>query len=149
MHLISKISSDRINKELSDLVNKNINKELDNMSPLQKKFIKDNIKNIGIDKLSELYDIEDITKKNNNYVYFIMKITIILLVIFFIVLIATSKLLCHKLPLKSMFIENIIIFTFVGIVHFIFFKYILLKYIPIEPSFIKKYLIETIKKQFA
>jgi hypothetical protein len=150
MLIISKISSDAINTELSHLINENINKQLDSLSPLQKKFIKENIKDKGLDKLSELYSDEDDTRKVNNYfVYSTLKITMIMLIVMFILIIATSRLLCHKLPLKSMFMENIIIFAFVGIIEFIFFKFIILKYIPVEPSFITKYLIERIKKQFA
>lgn len=149
MLVISKISSDAINNELSELVNQNIDKQLDKLTPEQKKFIKEKIKYTGLDKLSELYSVEDKTRKINNYfVYSTVKITMILLLVIFIVIVAVSRLLCHKLPLRSILVENLIIFTGVGIVEFAFFKYIILKYIPVEPSFMTKHLLKTIKKQF-
>ncbi len=150
MLFISKISSNAINREITDLINENINKEIENLSPEQKKLMNSYIKKEELKKLSELYNEEDDTRRVNNFfVYSSMKITIVLLIIMLILIIATSKLLCHKLPLKNIFIENIIIFTGVGIIEFVFFKYIILKYIPVEPSFMSKYLLKTIKKHFA
>ncbi len=150
MLIISKNSTDKINTKLSNLVNENINKQLDKLTPMEKKFIKENIKKSEIEKLYEFYSLESDTKKVNNYfIYSSIKITMIILIVIFILIVAASKLLCHKLPLKHILIENIIIFSGIGIIHFLLFKFIILKYIPVEPSFITTYLLEIIKKHFA
>ena len=69
------------------------------------------------------------------------------LVIIFILVIALNKALCHDVPLKHIIIENLIIFTGIGVVEFMFFKYIILKYIPIKPSFMLEYILDSAKKR--
>ncbi len=52
-----------------------------------------------------------------------------------------------KLNIKDIVIENAIIFMFVGIVEFLFFKTIAFKFIPVEPSFISKEFLNQVKNQ--
>jgi thiosulfate reductase cytochrome b subunit len=145
--VISKISSNAINSEITDLVNKNINNKIDKLSQDDKKNLKKIIDELNLSKLTKLYEKEDkVRKYNNKFVNKTMIISVILLVIILLFIIVISKLLCHKLPLKHILVDNFIIFTGVGIVEFLFFKYIILKYIPIKPSFLSIELVNTIKK---
>ena len=101
-----------------------------------------------LDLLSKYYDRPDNLKNNNNNnIYKSMYMIITLFIIVFIIIIAISKLLCHTLPIKHILIENIIIFTGICIVEFVFFYYIILKFIPVKPSFIVSYVIEYTKKK--
>jgi hypothetical protein len=49
---------------------------------------------------------------------------------------------------KEVVIENLITFTFVGIVEFMFFKHIAFKFIPVAPSFISQQFLEKVQKLF-
>ena len=147
--IVTNLSSEHINSELSELINHSVDSQIDNMNPIEKNLILLKLKENNIDKLSKMYDTEDKTRKYNNYfVFSSLKFTIILLLTTLIIIIAVTRLLCYKLPMKHILIENIIIFTGIGIIEYMFFKYIILKYIPIEPSFITQYLLKTVKQNF-
>jgi hypothetical protein len=57
-----------------------------------------------------------------------------------------SKALCSKIDLSEILLENFIIFFFVGIIELLFFKFIILKYIPVYPSHVKNMLLDELKK---
>ena len=168
---ITKISSDTINTEFTDLIrntllqnyNKlNINKtsvlnktdfqnktSVLNKTDFQNKDIENNtIDLINFDNLLQIYSSEDMVRKyNNKNVFKSIYITIILLILTFIISLVISKSLCNKIPLKHILVENIIIFIGVGLVEYMFFKNIILKYIPIKPSFIVEYVLQQFKKK--
>ena len=147
--IITNLSSEHINSELSELINHSVDSQIDKLSPIQKKLILSKLKENGVDKLSKMYDQEDKTRKYNNYFVFTsLKFTLILLIAILIIIVVVTRLLCYKLPMKHILIENVIIFTGIGIIEFMFFKYIILKFIPIEPSFITQYLLKTVKQYF-
>ena len=145
--IVTKLSSEHINHELSELINHSIDGQVDKMNPIEKNLVLAKLKENGLDKLSRIYDQEDKTRKyNNSFVFSSLKNTIILLITTLIIIIVVTRLLCYKLPMKHIIIENIIIFTGIGIIEYMFFTYIILKYIPVEPSFITKHLLQTVKK---
>lgn len=147
--LISKVTADAINGEISDLATENIDKFYDTLSPENKNNVKTILKNLPLERVSKVYSEEDkVRKYNNENVFRAIRMTIVLFVIILLVVIAVAKLLCHNIPMKHLLIENIVIFFFVGIVEFSFFKYIILKYIPVEPSFITTYMLEKLKSYF-
>ena len=76
-----------------------------------------------------------------------MKLTMLLLVILLVIIIVVSRLLCHQIPMKHIIIENLIIFAGIGVVEFLFFKNIILKYVPVQPSFIMSYLFNSVKNK--
>lgn len=84
-----------------------------------------------------LFSKEDIIRKSiNNEVFFYIKFTNILLFIFLILftlyLVKTNALNTHQI--KEICLENILTFIFVGILEFVFFNNVAMKYIPIKPS---------------
>ncbi len=101
-----------------------------------------------LDLLSRYYDQpEKVREINNKNIFKSLYMFITIFIVVFIIIIGISKLLCHKLPIKEILIENVIIFTGIGVVEFLFFYYIILKFIPTKPSFIASYTIESIKKK--
>jgi len=147
IHIISKIESDAINGELSDLVSDGIQNNYTKLDNSNKEKIKSVLDMVDLDTLSKLYDREDKTRKiNNKNVFKSMYMALAVLVIVFILAIAINKGLCHKVPLKHIIVENLIIFTGIGVVEFMFFKYIILKYIPTKPSFMLEYIADRAKK---
>jgi hypothetical protein len=86
-----------------------------------------------------LFSKEDITRQSiNNEVFFYIKFTNILLIIFLglftFYLVKTNAINSHQI--KEICLENILTFMLVGLVEFLFFKNVAMKYIPTEPSLI-------------
>jgi hypothetical protein len=147
--LISKVTADAVNHEISDLATDSIDKFYDTLSPENKNNVKLVLKTLPLDRVSNVFSEEDkVRKYNNENVFRAIRMTIVLFIIILLIVIAVSKLLCHNIPMKHLLIENIVIFFFVGIVEFSFFKYIILKYIPVEPSFITTYMLQKLKSYF-
>jgi hypothetical protein len=146
IHIISKIESDAINNELSDLVSDGIQNNYTNLDNSNKEKIKSVLDMVDLNTLSKLYDRDDKTRKiNNNNVFKSIHMSLAVLAIIFILVIVLNKALCHNVPLKHIIIENLIIFTGIGIVEFMFFKYIILKYVPTKPSFMLEYIVDRAK----
>jgi len=148
MFVISKLSSDAINNELIDLVNDNVNNHYNNFNLEQKNVFKNLLNYIPLEKLSKFYaQPEKVRDTNNKHVFSSMKLTMLLLVILLVIIIVVSRLLCHQIPMKHIIIENLIIFAGIGVVEFLFFKNIILKYVPVQPSFIMSYLFNSVKNK--
>ncbi len=145
--IITKMSSKLINSELKELLDEALEKDIKISDELKVRlnFLinKNNLTNI-----SDIYKEEEKARKYNNKTLIkSIYITLITLVLVLLFAILATKLLCHKLPLKHIFTENIIIFTGIAIVEFIFFKYIILKYIPVEPSYIETQLLDSVNNK--
>lgn len=145
---ISKISKEAIEKEVTE----NIKHSIDKLKKTTvgskilniKEIIPDNMSN----KLINKYNIAspDITI-NNKMVSSHAIIISISLIILIVVIWGLLRASCNQcLPIGRLLKENIVLFSFIGIVEFIFFKYVALQYIPIEPSYIVNVAIERLKK---
>jgi hypothetical protein len=144
--IISKLETNTINNELSNVISDSIKDNYKNLNVTQKILINDSIKHIDFKNLIELYDREDTARRlNNDGIYKSIYITITLLVILLIIILLIARKLCNNVPIKHIFTENIIIFIGVGIVEFLFFKYIILKYSPVKPSYMMEYMIKKIQ----
>ena len=108
-------------------------------------------KKFPYDYYVNLFSQDDITRKSiNNEVFFYIKFTCILLIIFLVLvtfyLLKTKSITIDQI--KEISIENVLTFIFVGIVEYVFFTNVAMKYIPIEPSLIFKSLINSLNKEF-
>jgi len=84
----------------------------------------------------------------NNNKKLIRNSIIIIITFFLVLLFITLYFTLYKkydIHLRSIFTENIIIFFFVAIIEFLFFAFIISKYIPIQPDFVATSLIDRIK----
>lgn len=73
-------------------------------------------------------------------------------VMFGIILIAILYYRFYKnydINLKGVLVENIVIFTFVGVIEFLFFYYIALKYIPVTPNVVSETVISRLQENLA
>jgi hypothetical protein len=100
-----------------------------------------NITGLGINNLDKFFSKPDIVSNTSNKL--LIKSVIIVNIIFWlffmiiIYLIKTNKgENCENINLKHLIIENIAIFSVVGIVEYLFFTFIAFKFIPVEPSYI-------------
>jgi hypothetical protein len=144
--IISKLESDTINDELKNVIADLIDDKYNKLNQDQKLLINEGIKYIDFKNIIKLYDSEDVTRRlNNEGVYKSIYVAIASLIVILFIILLVSKKLCNNIPLKYILIENIIIFAGVGVVEYLFFKYIILKYIPVKPSFIMDYMIKKIQ----
>jgi hypothetical protein len=97
----------------------------------------------------KLFSKENNTRKGiNNEIFFYMKFINGMLIVFFIlflIYLIKSKSIDNG-QIINIFIENILTFLFVGIIEFLFFKNIIMKYVPIEPSLLIKSFLDSFQK---
>jgi hypothetical protein len=146
-----KIMINAVNSQVNKVIEENLDKNLDSSTENISKY-NDILKKLGYDPkkylevakkaLSEKNsrDRQNKLVKNNLYIF---SFTLLFAVIFSFII---TKMLCTKIHLFDILIENYIIFFFVAIIELLFFKFIILKYIPAYPSEIKNILLEKLKK---
>ena len=88
------------------------------------------------------------TKERNILVKFSSIFVLLILLSIFITIVLTLFLGCDKrFSLKHILIENTIVFILIGIVEYMFFTKVAIKFIPTPPSLLVNTLIDTIKQQ--
>ena len=148
IYLISKLSSDAFNGEVGHLLKDIIHKNTEKMK--KDPSFENNSKLLPLDKLHKMFKNQEPTVKTHNEALIRLIVTInALLWLFFIVLLLVLKYNCDSnLNLKEIIFENLVLFTFVGFVEYLFFTKIALKFIPVEPSFISKQFLDALKNKF-
>lgn len=145
---ISKISKDAIEKEVVDNIENGI-KTIENTTVGSKLAgIKELIPANVANKLINKYDTPSQEVIINNQMVNSHAIIIsVILVIFIVTIWGILRVSCGQcLPMGRLLKENAVLFLFVGIVEFLFFKFVALKYIPVEPSYIINVAIDKLKK---
>lgn len=147
MFYISKISSRAINDE----VGMNIDKYLTPV--LQKQIsmipnIQSLAQNVQFDNVKKIFEEQSAAIQENNSWLFqtivLVDIVLILFLIFTVFILRYSCGVC--VPLKEIFKMNATVFTFIGIVEYLFFTQIALNYVPVEPSILVNSFIDNIKE---
>ena len=76
------------------------------------------------------------TTVNNKWVRNLIIYTIVALFVLLITIVLIIKFRCgYDIHLIRIIIINLIIFTFVGIIEYLFFTNIIVKYVPVKPSY--------------
>ncbi len=146
MFVISKLTTQGANEAFVTLATQSIDEQFTKLNPEQQALARKALQGIDLNTLSEMFNHEEKTRKYNNEAIFeSIKSNIFILVLFLILIVIFAKLVCYKLPIKHILLENVIIFAGIGLVEFMFFKYIILNFIPVEPSFLVKYLLDRVK----
>jgi len=129
---------DKIN-QMSDIINK-----------LKEKVQNNNNNTFKYEYYYDLFSKEDYTRKSiNNEVFFYIKFTNILLVVFlllFVFYLLKTKTL-NKEQISEVCLENVLTFMLVGVIEFLFFTNVAMKYIPSEPSLIFTSFIDGFNKE--
>ncbi len=147
---ISKTSEKVFNEEINNLFDNTINDKLNNINSMikQSHTIQNVVDSIPLDTIKNHYNDKDtkVNSMNQGILHSIWTANIILWVCFIIgVYLLHDK---YDLHIKDIFTENIIIFILIGAAEYLFFTRIGLNFIPVEPSFISKQILETSKKIF-
>ena len=79
------------------------------------------------------------TTVNNKWVRNLIIYTIVALFVLLITIVLIIKFRCgYDIHLIRIIIINLIIFTFVGIIEYLFFINVIVKYVPVKPSYFMK-----------
>lgn len=150
---LSKVEESNINNVTTDLVKSQTKDTLD--------FIKSNgkylPKSISNDQLSKVANnmenqaknpIEYISSNNKNLIY----LSIIGISLLFIILVAMIAYYVfykkYDIGLKHILLENLVIFSIAGVIEFLFFTHIAVKYIPVTPDAATGNVIDGVKDKF-
>ena len=144
---LGKISTESFNDEVGHLIDDLLK---NNVKELKKSPNFNNIVNkLPLRKLSKIYEKKNkVVEEHNNNLIKLVIIVNVLLWIFFITIVCLLKFECDsKLNLTEIILENLVIFVFVGLFEYYFFTRIALKFVPVEPSFISKQFMTSVKNK--
>jgi hypothetical protein len=144
---ISKVSKQGFNDIITHLIKEGLQDKFNNF---KKNLNMDLIKKIlPIDKVKKILEKEDkaVEAHNKGLINIIIVIAVLLWISFAIVVYILINNCNSKLEIGTIFFENLIIFTFIGIAEYFFFTRILFKFTPVEPSFIVNKFFEEIKNK--
>jgi uncharacterized protein involved in cysteine biosynthesis len=151
--VITKLEKDNITKE----VNNNISDYFDNLKENLNEKDKNDIKNIIKNSNNVLEDLKKLYVKpsennetTNRWVLYSNLLYILLILGILLTIVLTIRLVCksNDFPFWHILKENIIIFTFVGMIEVFFFLNIALKFIPTKPSLIINSVLNSLKEKF-
>jgi len=145
--IISKASTLAFNNEVERLIGELLHNKIDELKKKSDEF--DQITNIlPLNKLYNEYQKGNllVNQHNNNLIKIIIIINVFLWMFFVASLILLNNCNSH-IDIKEIILENIIIFGCVGIVEYYFFTRIAIKFVPVEPSFISKQFLESLKNK--
>jgi hypothetical protein len=149
---ISQVEKDTIQNELKNAIKKQVPVALENIKNESDKLgisaqIRwDNIDQVAIDMPKKYENGDPQLKKHNRNLLNICIVAIIILTLFLLGTICYFKLYRKfDIRFKSILIDNLVIFFFIGIIEFLFFKYIALNYVPVKASNLSSSLIDRIK----
>ena len=145
---VSQIESDAFKSEVGVFIEKGINDMLDKDPQMLDKI---EALKPTITKLMKLYDKPMRSTVEHNINIKLMA-TFSLLILFGILLtiVLTVTFECHKnVSIGHILIENVIIFICIGIVEYMFFTKVAVKYIPVSPSIMVNTMFSTAKSTLA
>jgi hypothetical protein len=139
---ISNIEKNAFNDQIKNMI-QNINPTIEKLK--ENDLIKNLINQIP-NNVKDLYsnENENLTKYNNSIFHNIL-VTNSILWISLVIIILMSKSCNTNINIFQIIIENIATFSMIGLFEYWFFTHISFKYIPVEPSFIYKQTLESIK----
>jgi hypothetical protein len=149
----SKIIDIAVNSHFSNFVEKfiyNNSNKVDEDSITLISLLSGNTINESLTNLSTYFSQADKSRyKHNKNISNSIFTIMIFLVLIIIIIYAINKIFGCDVKIKNILGENIIIFTFVGIIEILFFLFIIKKYIPIKPSFLSVYLKESLTRHLS
>lgn len=144
---ISKLTKDAFNEEISNLLHDTLGEKVKELK--ENENVKSVIDEIPLEALIKAYSKPDKAVEMHNKGLFntIFFVNVLLWIGLVVVVVILKKSCNADVHIGEILLENAIIFTFVGIVEFMFFTKIAFKFVPVEPSFISKQFLEAVKNQ--
>lgn len=148
---VSKLASDSINNALGSVIDTQVDKLLDTVEEVDNMTTKYDIDWQEVDKLAKNVeessedDLPEIEKTNKQLKKIAMIMSIVLLSIFVSFYVYFRFIKGLKVSLTSVIIENLIFFSFIGVIEYLFFVKIAAKYVPVTPDFVSTTLLDRVK----
>ena len=145
---VSKLTKDMFENEISHLIDENIEKLIMGLDGDTKKNLGLFTKMMPIDKLIKKYEgPSDYVLEHNRWLKLsAVAVSIVGVLILALVLYIIYNSCGRCVPLKHILIENIIVFVCVGVVEYLFFTRVALKFVPAPPSLLVTSLINKFKE---
>jgi hypothetical protein len=132
--VISGIQETAFKNEINHILDDNLPKALKTADDMGK--LKNILQSIPLDTLANLYSKSN-SNTNNTHIRTMMWFCIGVGVVWLIVSSLLLYYSCGKrVPLMFLILQNLIVFSFIGLFELYFFKEIGMKYAPVKPSFI-------------
>ncbi len=151
IYYITHLTSNLLNGHFTGIINKYFKDNTNNL----KNYIKTNnlpfnnyINNFDYNYYEKVYSKQDLTRKliNEQVINKIINVNILLVII--TILYCITLLLTNNISygdIKDLIIENIISFSIIGVIEYLFFTNIAFKFVPSPPSHILKSLLANLK----
>lgn len=146
---IANIVKHSFEKELEHNIKGNIDAQFNKLDPALQNQVGFVVDKLPLSDLKKKYDKPSAELEMNNKWLFrvVLILNIAMFSIIGISVFILTKLCNQCIPMKEILIENAIIFSMVGVIEFMFFKYVILKYIPVVPSTMVTTFVESMKKR--
>lgn len=152
---LSKVETENINNVTKDLIKSQTSIILsdinDNISKVTPDITQDKIDlNKLADNLenSSKKDIPELKNNNNKLLYISIGIILFIFFIFIGLIIYYKVYKKQDIGFKHILLENIIIFSFAGLIEYLFFMYVAVKYIPVTPDVLTGSILDNIEDKF-
>jgi hypothetical protein len=144
---VTRITRDAFEKEISHLIESNIEKMVYNLDEDTKNKLVLFTKTVPIDKLVKKYEEpSEYVEEHNRWVKLsAMAVALVGVVILALVMYILYNMCGQCVPIRDILIENSIVFAFVGMVEYIFFTTVAMKFVPAPPSLLVTSLINKFK----
>jgi hypothetical protein len=144
---VTKLTKEAFEKEISHLIEGNIDKMVYNLDPETKNKLVLFTKMVPLDRLIKKYEEpSDYVEEHNNWVKLsAMAIALIGVVVLALLIYLLYNTCGQCIPLNHLLMENAIVFIFVGIVEYLFFTRVAMKFIPAPPSLLVTSLVNKFK----
>lgn len=145
---VSHIEKQAFDRELEADIGRNLHSAFSKLDPQYQSQVIGLISLLPFDALENLYDRPSAAVTVNNKWLFrvIILINVALLVLIIISIIIMTYSCERCISLRDILIENAIIFSAVGVIEYLFFTHVAIKYIPVKPSTMITAFIEDLKK---
>ena len=131
---ITRLEEKTISDELNTYIYEQTDSVLTKLNDTTIKVDWDNIYKLGTSIYENASGTLGVVNKTNKNLIIVATIVISVLVLLFISLGVYSYYKGMRIHWKSLFLENLIVFTFVGMVELLFFMFIASKYSPVTPD---------------
>lgn len=145
---VSKITKKAFENEVGHLIEKNLGKSIDDLTPEKRQVISDILKFFPFDKFEKRYSQPtEFIEERNYFIKLGAIITSIIGIIGIILILFVLKNTCGIcVPMSHIITENLVTFLFIGIVEYLFFVNVAFKFVPAPPSLLVKTLISRFKE---
>jgi len=153
--IIAPLETSELTSQIKDQIDTNMPILYNNINTSSKGSFKKAVQQLNstgvFDTMSDYYSRPNKTNMYRNRTPILSAIIVLISLSFgFLSVWAVLKLSCRKnIPVGQILLENIILFSFIGVIEYVFFQEIAMKYIPTKPSFLIDQTLQSLKDKFA